>query len=245
MQWNTPVPARTSRPVVIMPEPKLAPPPTVWRDASVNLNVTAEVDRIIRDLDEALESKQEFEKKLPDVVEKRLKWLDEYNRDQGNVLRSGLEGHKHFVLEWQAREPGLEAVTEIVNARKRVADLEGELVQAKAELVEVESQGTPLNKYIKSLQKAETMVTSLSNSVHKQAKATVMLEHYGHAEESRLSTEAKAFVAMQPCVTSATSFVYRGAVTGVFGSEMLSAVQLKAAHDKVVDALLKLREMAK
>jgi hypothetical protein len=225
-----------------MTEPKLAPAPTVWRDVSANVDVAAEADRIIKELDESLESKQEFEKKLPDVVEKRRGWLNEFNRDPNNVLRSGLEGHKKFVLEWQAREPGFEAVAEIVSARKRVEDLEHELAQAKTELVAVEGQRTPLNRYIKALQKAETMITSLSNTLHKQARAKLMLEHYGHAEESRFSPEASAFISMQPSVTRAASFNYRGAVSGPSGTEMLNAVQLKAAHDKAIGALLKLQE---
>ena len=133
----------------------------------------------------------------------------------------------------------------IVSARKRVADLESELARAKAELVEVESLGTPLNQYIKSLQKAETMIPGLSLALHKQVKAKSMLQYYGHTDETQLSHEAKTFIAMQPSVTRAAPISYRGAVTGLNGSEMLNAIQLRAAHDKVVDALSKLREMAK
>jgi hypothetical protein len=74
------------------------------------------------------------------------------------------------------------------------------------------------------------MIPSLSIALQKQARAKLMLEHYGHLEESQLSPEAKTFIAMQPSVTRAAPLTYRGAVTGVHGSEMLNAVQLKAAH---------------
>jgi hypothetical protein len=228
-----------------MPEPKLAPTPTVWRDVSANVDVSSEIAKILDGLDDARKRFEEFEKEHPNTTEKRRKWMVEYNTDPNNVLSTGMEGHKRFVAEWKAREPGLVEVKEVTLARKRVADLEEELAKAKSELVEVEAQGSPVSQYIKALAKAETMLTSLGQTLWKQVRAKLMVEYLGHSDEWKLTEDAKTFINTQPSVMRAATFSYKGSVSGPHGSEALSPAQLKLAHMNVTDALSKLKEMTK
>jgi hypothetical protein len=205
-----------------------------------------DIDSILADLESKHSDFETFEKEHPLVTNKRRDWMVEYNLDAYNVLRpGGSPQHEKYRAEWQSREPGLAEIQEVANARKRVADAESELALAKSELIEIESNGTPLSRYIKNLARAESMVVSLAQALANQARRELLLEAFGHADEWRLSKEATDHINMQPKVTRFANYRFRGVIAaGGSGNEALTAVQLEHARERVVDALSQLREMA-
>jgi hypothetical protein len=226
--------------------PEVKPPeiPILFNLAVPQMNVDAEISDLMKSLGESRFEFEQFEKENPYVVEKRRLWIMEKTRDSQNVLNSGLEGHRKFVTDYVAREPGLAEVSEISHARKRVAELERELEQAKSDLVAIESNGSPLSAYTKKIARAEAMVTSLASTLQKQSRSKLLMTHYGHSDEWRMGKEALNYINSQPSVHKFATFSFQGRVSGISGSEALTVPQLQLAHSNVLSALTKLREMA-
>src|SRR3982074_2451687 len=103
----------------------------------MNTDILTELNAVLDNLEEARESFEKWNANHPHIVAERLDWVRKGNKSVDSYNEADQIDHR-------SREPGLSSIPAIIDARKRVEAAKVELREAQADLVEVESPGTPL-----------------------------------------------------------------------------------------------------
>jgi hypothetical protein len=200
----------------------------------MNTDIQSELNDVLTSLEAAREEFEAFQAVHPHIVNERLAWVREGNKSLDSYNEADQSEHR-------SREPGLASLLEVAAARSRVEAAKIELHAAQANLVEVESNGTPLGRYLQALGMAESSVTGLAASAARERKAELLESTFGTRDDWRLSREATDAIKFKPEVAKLESFRYRGVIAGQ--GEAVSSAQLTVAYDGVVDAAIRLRDL--
>jgi len=193
-----------------------------------------ELNEIISNLEESRQAFEKWQANHPHIVNERLAWIREGNKSLNLYDPDDAAYHR-------SSEPGLASLPDVAKARKRVEAAKVELREAQADLIEVESNGTPLSSYLKDLSLAESSVSGLASSAARQRMLDLMDEHFGTRDDFRLSKEASASIRMHPSVARLSSFRFYGTLAG--RGEAVTAIELSQAHKSVSEALGNLRNL--
>ena len=196
--------------------------------------IATELDEIASNLESSRQALEKWQKDHPHIVNERIAWVREANKSLNMYDAADASDHR-------SREPGLSSLPDVAAARKRLENAKVELREAQADLVEVESAGTPLGRYLKELSLAESSVTGLAAAAARERTAEIMQESFGTQDDWRISKEATASVKMHPSVARLSSFRFHG--TLATRGEAILATELSLAHIKVSEALNQLRSL--
>src|SRR5260221_5470670 len=105
------------------------------------------------------------------------------------------------VAAWKGQEPGIASRPEVVETRRRIAELEVELHNQKSSLKELLSIGTPYSAYRAAVENAEGMVAGILQRLKKQRVEQVLLDTYGHSNVARLPRALTDAARLHPSVT--------------------------------------------
>lgn len=164
-------PVNTNIPVALKPEPVDF---QVVRDqALIQLNETLE------ELQSAAEAFAEFRAGLSlDVEEERRAW---------SRKRPEEDGRNHgAVVAWKNSDPELRDLPAIVAAELRVRNLKAQLAEAESELSQLQSEGTPRQKYVRSIFSAWSAVNGLANGLKRAAIEDILFTLYKTRNFDRL-----------------------------------------------------------
>src|SRR5260370_40487940 len=90
------------------------------------------------------------------------------------------------VAAWKGQEPGIASRPEVVETRRRIAELEVELHNQKSRLQELLSIGTPYSTYRAAVENSEGMVSGILQRLRKQRVEQVLLNTYPHSNVAGL-----------------------------------------------------------
>ena len=102
---------------------------------------------------------------------------------------------------WKGQEPGISSRPEVVETRRRIAELEVELHNQKSRLKELLSIGTPYSTYRAAVENSEGMVSGILQRLRKQRVEQVLLNTYGHSNVARLPRALTDAARLHPSVT--------------------------------------------
>ena len=105
------------------------------------------------------------------------------------------------VAAWKGQEPGISSRPEVVETRRRIAELEVELHNQKSRLKELLSIGTPYSTYRAAVENSEGMVSGILQRLRKQRVEQVLLNTYGHSNVARLPRALTDAARLHPSVT--------------------------------------------
>src|SRR5260221_14047899 len=105
------------------------------------------------------------------------------------------------VAAWKGQEPGISSRPEVVETRRRIAELEVELHNQKSRLKELLSIGTPYSTYRAAVENSEGMVSGILQRLRKQRVEKVLIDTYGHSNVARLPRALTDAARLHPSVT--------------------------------------------
>src|SRR6266403_3763576 len=131
------------------------------------------------------------------------------------------------VAEWKGQEPGISSRPEVIETRRRIAELEVELHNQKTGLKRLISIGTPYSAYRAAVENAEGMVSGILQRLRKQRVEQVLLNTYGHSNVARLPRALTDAARLHPSVTVLETLAF---------APRLAALRDAQVNQQVVDA---------
>ena len=149
---------------------------------------------LLSKLTEAQQSFDEWRKTQPATFDKEMAaWFSVRDRQRFYTADE--------VAAWKGQEPGIASRPEVVETRRRIAELEVELHNQKSRLKELLSIGTPYSAYRAAVENAEGMVSGILQRLRKQRVEQVLLNTYGHSNVARLPRALTDAARLHPSVT--------------------------------------------
>jgi hypothetical protein len=165
----------------------------------MSTEILSQLNDVLVNLEDAREQFEKWQAEHPYIVNERLAWIREGNKSLNLYDPADQAEHR-------SREPGLASLPDIVAARDRVESAKVELRAAQADLIEIESHGTPLGRYLRALGMAESSVTGLASSAARERTTQLLESTFGTKDDWRISKEASASIKMHPSVARLSSF---------------------------------------
>src|SRR6266403_2931943 len=148
------------------------------------------------------------------------------------------------VAAWKGQEPGISSRPEVVETRRRIAELEVELHNQKSRLKELLSIGTPYSAYRAAVENAEGMVSGILQRLKKNRVEQVLLNTYGHSNVARLPRALTDAARLHPSVTVLETLAFNARLASLRDSQINQNVVDGAASNagSALSDLLKLIE---
>src|SRR5258706_3496243 len=112
------------------------------------------------------------------------------------------------VAEWKGQEPGISSRPEVIETRRKIAELEVELHNQKSRLKELLSIGTAYSAYRAAVENAEGMVAGILQRLKKQRVENVLIDTYGHANFGKLARAMTEQARLHPSVVQLETFSF-------------------------------------
>src|SRR5258708_22027700 len=131
------------------------------------------------------------------------------------------------VAAWKEQEPGISSRPEVIESRRKIAELEVELHNQKSRLKELLSIGTPYSAYRAAVENSEGRVSGILQRLRKQRVEQVLLNTYGHSNVARLPRALTDAARLHPSVTVLETLAF---------APRLAALRDAQVNQQVVDA---------
>src|SRR6266403_2509803 len=175
---------------------------------------------LLSKLTEAQQSFDEWRKTQPATFDKEMAvWFSVRDRQRFFDTEA--------VQAWKGQEPGISSRPEVIETRRRIAELEVELHNQKTGLKRLISIGTPYSAYRAAVENAEGMVSGILQRLRKQRVEQVLLNTYGHSNVARLPRALTDAARLHPSVTVLETLAF---------APRLAALRDAQVNQQVVDA---------
>jgi len=128
------------------------------------------------------------------------------------------------VAAWKGQEPGISSRPEVVETRRRIAELEVELHNQKSRLKELLSIGTPYSTYRAAVENSEGMVSGILQRLKKNRVEQVLLNTYGHSNVARLPRALTDAARLHPSVTVLETIAFAPRLSSLRDSQIAQQV---------------------
>jgi hypothetical protein len=203
-----------------------------------NDNETATANQIkdlIAQLTAAQQAFDEWQNTQPaDLDAQRSAWLSIrdrqrfYNVDEINA--------------WKAQEPGLASRPEVIETKRRISELQLELVSEQSKLKELVAVETPFAVYQGAVMNAENMIGGILQRLRKQRIESVLVKTYGTANVAKLPRSLTDAAKLHPSVAAVDTFPFNGRPSTLRESQITQQV-VDAAATNVGEALQRLLDL--
>jgi hypothetical protein len=166
-----------------------------------------------------------------DLPELRQQWLRAKPRD--GIVRE--------ILEWRSNDPALVAMPEVKAVKKKIAALKAELRQAEDELEQLQTEGTPRDRWERSLLTAETALSGITNGLPGSRLKEHLESIYGTSDFNRLPNEAIAIAKANPEVVRAGMLKFSGRLDPL--RDYHTDPQLQNSYAAIEVGIARLREL--
>jgi hypothetical protein len=166
-----------------------------------------------------------------DLPEVRQQWLCAKPRD----------GVSREILEWRSQDPALLSMPEVKAAKKKIAALKLELQQAEDDLEALENEGTPRDRWERSLLAAETALSGITNGLPGSRLKEHLESIYGTSDFNRLPNEAIAIAKANPEVVRAGMLKFSGRLDPL--RDYHTDLQLQNSFTRIEQTVAALREL--
>ena len=146
------------------------------------------------------------------------------------------------VAAWKGQEPGISSRPEVIETRRRIAELEVDLHNQKTELKRLLSIGTPYSTYRDVVEQAETTIGGLLQRLKKQRIEGVLVATYGHCNFGKLARPLTEQARLHPDVLALETFSFAPRLASLRDSQITQQV-VDAAAANAGEALVRLREL--
>src|SRR5258706_9432163 len=131
------------------------------------------------------------------------------------------------VAAWKGQEPGIASRPDVIETRRRIAELEVELHNQKSRLKDLLSIGTPYSAYRAAVENAEGMVSGILQRLKKNRVEKVLIDTYGHSNVARLPRALTDAARLHPSVTVLETIAF---------APRFAALRDSQVNQQVVDA---------
>ena len=146
------------------------------------------------------------------------------------------------VRAWKGQEPGISSRPEVIETRRKIAELEVDLHNQKTELKRLLSIGTPYSTYRAAVEQAETTIGGLLQRLKKQRVEGVLIATYGHCNFGKLARPLTEQARLHPSVIALETFSFAPRLASLRESQITQQV-VDAAASNAGEALVRLREL--
>lgn len=146
------------------------------------------------------------------------------------------------VAEWKGQEPGISSRPEVIETRRKIAELEVELHNQKTELKRLLSIGTPYSTYRAAVEQAETTIGGLLQRLKKQRVDGVLIATYGHCNFGKLARAMTEQARLHPSVVQLETFSFAPRLAALRDAQITQQV-VDAAASNAGKALQRLLEL--
>ena len=143
---------------------------------------------------------------------------------------------------WKGQEPGIASRPEVIETRRRIAELEVELHNQKSRLKELLSIGTPYSTYRAAVENSKGMVSGILQRLKKNRVEQVLLNTYGHSNVARLPRALTDAARLHPSVTVLETLAFAPRFASLRDSQINQQV-VDAAASNAGTALQRLLEL--
>jgi hypothetical protein len=178
--------------------PTTLPEPKVFKQAEpTRADILQVIEKALESLMNARFEYDQWERAQPaDAETLQLEWL-----------RSAPDAARGDVVGWVRRDPSLNRVPAIIEAKTRLSALDVEVAAARRELDELLSAGTAQTRYYQSVSKAIGLQQSLANQAKSIAKKDALEELAGHRLLDYVRPTVLDFINIDKRVTKFDLFV--------------------------------------
>jgi len=146
------------------------------------------------------------------------------------------------IAAWKGQEPGISSRPEVIETRRRIAELEVDLHNQKTELKRLLSIGTPYSTYRAAVEQAETTIGGLLQRLKKQRVEGVLMATYGHCNFGKLARPLTEQARLHPDVLALETFSFVPRLASLRDSQITQQAVDRAAESagKALTDLLEL-----
>jgi hypothetical protein len=213
--------------------PVVAKPEHVDFKAVLN-GALIQLTETLEELKSAKEAFVEFKSLSADVEEDRRAWSRKRPEDDGR--------NHAAVVAWKNSDPELKDIPAIRAAEIRVNNLKAQLAEAESALSELQAEGTPRQKYVRSIFGAWSAVNGLANGLKRAAFEDVLYALYKTRNFDRLPDAVIQAARIHPDVLK-----YEYQITQLLdpSRDSFGDLELSGAHSLAVSGIERLVEIIK
>jgi hypothetical protein len=146
------------------------------------------------------------------------------------------------IAAWKGQEPGISSRPEVIETRRKIAELEVELRNQKTELKRLLSIGTPYSTYRAAVENSEGMVAGILQRLKKQRLDGVLIVTYGHCSFGKLAKRMTEQARLHPSVLQLDAFAFAPRLASLRDSQITQQV-VDGAATNAGEALQRLLEL--
>src|SRR5258707_13878389 len=194
-----------------------------------------QIKDLLAQLTESQRSFDEWRKTQPITFDKEMAaWI--YIRDRQRFYSAD------EVTAWKGQEPGISSRPEVIETRRRIAELEVELHNQKSRLKELLSIGTPYSTCHAAVENSEGMVSGILQRLKKNRVEKVLIDTYGHSNVARLPRALTDAARLHPSVTILETLAFNPRLASLRDSQINQQV-VDAAATNAGKALTELLDL--
>jgi hypothetical protein len=196
-----------------------------------------QIDELFTELSASREAYDEWKSQQPNshlMDQERSAWLS--IKDRTHLIDA------EALNAWKAREPGLSTNPDVIAARRRIAELQAELITEQNKLKALVESGTPFAQYQNAVLSAEGFIPGFIHRLRKQRVEKVLLDTYGTSNQTKLPRTLTDVAKLHPSVVKLDLLRFHPRLSALRESQITEAV-VSRQHDNVIKALGDLRDL--